>query len=183
MSFTEKIDMLELLINLLSEHDQKLDALIESIEVVEHTIKQNPVLAKPITEYDGTILEKTYKEILVVDDDTNLANSFKLILENVGFHVDIAPSGESALSKMGGKKYDLVLLDLNLPGILGYQVADQIGKDAEFIYITGDSALMDEGLLRDDKELLIKPIDPDVLIEVTSYVLKEKAPKINRQTR
>jgi DNA-binding response OmpR family regulator len=84
---------------------------------------------------------------------------------------------------MGGKKYDLVLLDLNLPGILGYQVADQIGKDAEFIYITGDSALMDEGLLRDDKELLIKPIDPDVLIEVTSYVLKEKAPKINRQTR
>ena len=183
MSFTEKIDVLELLINLLKEHDKKLDALIGNMEVIEQTIKQNPILAKPIIEYDGTILEKAYQKILVVDDDVNLANSFKLILENVGFQVDTAPSGIIALNKLDEKDYDLVLLDLNLPDILGYDVADEIDEDTEFIYITGDCDLMDEEELLDDKELLLKPIDPDMLIEVTSNVLKENSPKINRQPK
>jgi CheY-like chemotaxis protein len=181
MSFTEKIDVLELLINLLKEHDKKLDDLIGNMEVIEKTIKQNPILAKPIIEYDGTILEKSYQKILVVDDDINLANSFKLILENVGFHVDTAPSGISAINKMGEKDYDLVLLDLNLPDILGYEVADEIDQDTEFIYITGDCDLIDEEDLLYDKELLLKPIDPDMLIEVTSSVLKENSSKINRK--
>ena len=183
MSFTEKIDVLELLINLLKEHDKKLDDLIGNMEVIEKTIKQNPILAKPIIEYDGTILEKSYQKILVVDDDINLANSFKLILENVGFHVDTAPSGISAINKMGEKDYDLVLLDLNLPDILGYEVADEIDKDTEFIYITGDCDLIDEEDLLYDKELLLKPIDPDMLIEVTSSILKENSSKINRQPK
>jgi CheY-like chemotaxis protein len=183
MSFTEKIDVLELLINLLKEHDKKLDDLIGNMEVIEKTIKQNPILAKPIIEYDGTILEKSYQKILVVDDDINLANSFKLILENVGFHVDTAPSGISAINKMGEKDYDLVLLDLNLPDILGYEVADEIDQDTEFIYITGDCDLIDEEDLLYDKELLLKPIDPDMLIEVTSSVLKENSSKINRKPK
>ena len=46
MSFTEKIDVLELLLNLLKENETKLETLIEKIETVEHTVTQNPKLSK-----------------------------------------------------------------------------------------------------------------------------------------
>ena len=82
MSFTEKIDVLELLLNLLKENETKLETLIEKIETVEHTVTQNPKLSKTLKEYDPTTTtESLSQNILIVDDDKHLANSFKLILE------------------------------------------------------------------------------------------------------
>ena len=54
MSFTEKIDVLELLLSLLKENEEKLENIIEKIEIVEHTVTQNSGLVKSLKEYDSS---------------------------------------------------------------------------------------------------------------------------------
>ena len=170
MSFTEKIDVLELLLNLLKENETKLETLIEKMEIVEHTVTQNPGLSKTLKEYDSTTVESLSQNILVVDDDKTLANSFKLILESVGYTVDTVNTGLAALYKITKKAYDLVILDWILPDMLGDEVAEMIEEghnNTDIIFITGYSSLKGEGQL-DEREILIKPIEPNSLLEQAS---------------
>ena len=172
MSFTEKIDVLELLLNLLKENETKLETLIEKIETVEHTVTQNPKLSKTLKEYDPTTTtESLSQNILIVDDDIHLANSFKLILESVGYTVDTVHTGLAALYKMTKKNYDLVLLDWILPDMLGDEVAAKIEEghgSTDIIFITGYSMLKDEAESQlGERELLMKPIEPGSLLEKT----------------
>lgn len=172
MSFTEKIDVLELLISLLQEHEQKLDSLVEKLEIVDQTIKQSPLQRKS-SIYEGTFIEDSnYNEILVVDDDENLANTFKLILEDAGFVVETALTGLAALHMLDKKIYDLVILDINLPDMLGYQIQEEMelnGITTEFIYITGYSALKDSyNTVNNKAEVLLKPVNPEKLVETTT---------------
>ena len=173
MSFTEKIDVIELLLNLLKENETKLETIIEKIETVEHTITQNPRLSKTLKEYDPTTtVESLSQNILIVDDDKHLANSFKLILESVGYTVDTVHTGLAALYKMTKKTYDLVILDWILPDMLGDEIAENIEEHhsyTDIIFITGYPSLTSdvEGQI-DEKEMLIKPIEPDSLLETAS---------------
>jgi len=167
MSFTEKIDVLELLLKLLKENETKLETLIEKIETVEHTVTQNPKLSKTLKEYDPTTTtESLSQNILIVDDDKHLANSFKLILESVGYTVDTVHTGLAALYKMTKKTYDLVLI---LPDMLGDEIAEKIEAEhgsTDIIFITGYSIVKGqiEGL-HGEKELLMKPVEPGSLLE------------------
>ncbi len=175
MGFTEKIDVLELLLNLLNENETKLETLIEKMETIEHTVTQNPGLSKTLKEYDSTTVESLSKNILVVDDDKNLANSFKLVLESVGYTVDTVNTGLAALYKITKKTYDLVILDWFLPDMLGNEVAEKIEEyhsHTDVIFITGYSSLKGEGQL-DGRETLIKPIEPDSLLEKASERLAQ----------
>ena len=177
MSFTEKIDVLELLIELLHEHEQKLDSLTEKLEIVHHTISKAPIY-KPISDYEGTLLEdRKNRQVLVVDDDENLAQTFKLILESEGYKVDTAPTGLKALLMIKNKKYDLVILDLNLPDMLGHHIAEEISTlniSTECIYITGYQTLKaDLNTQRENINVLIKPIEPTTLVETSNQYLKK----------
>jgi DNA-binding response OmpR family regulator len=67
--------------------------------------------------------------ILVVEDDEVLASAIVDTLMETGFEVTWAKSGEDGLSQMQGKKFDLVLLDIMLPGIDGYETLRQIKAD------------------------------------------------------
>ena len=184
MSFTEKIDVLELLIELLHEHEQKLDSLTEKLEIVNQTISQASIQNR-IPDYEGTLLEeKQYREILVVDDDENLAQTFKLILESEGFNVDIAQTGLKALNMFKKKRYDLVILDLNLPDMLGHQIAEEISTlnmPTECIYVTGYPALADDlDTQHENSDILIKPIEPTKLVETSAQHLKKLKVKNNQ---
>ena len=143
------------------------------MEIVEHTVTQNPLLRKTLKEYDSTTTaESLSQNILVVDDDKNLANSFKLILESVGYNVDTVNSGLAALYKITKKTYDLVILDWILPDMLGDEVAKKIEENhsyTDIIFITGYSMLKGEaeGQLN-EKEILMKPIEPDSLLETAT---------------
>jgi len=165
MSFTAKIDVLELLIELLKEHDNTLDSLIEKMEIIDQTISKDPRLSKSVKQYDPKNIEHSMSQsILVVDDDENLANSFQLILQSIGYNVDTAYSGLQALEMINAEEYDLVLLDLNLPDIMGNDVAMEIEEcheDIRIVYITGYKFLQSD----DEKETLIKPIKPEHLLE------------------
>ena len=173
MSFTEKINVLELLINVLKENEEKLETIIEKMEIIENTVTQNPRLSKTLKEYDPTTtVESLSQNILVVDDDKTLANSFRLILESVGYTVDTVHTGLAALYKIAKKTYDLVLLDWVLPDMLGDEVAKKIEEEhgsTDIIFITGYS--MVKGQIEGqngERELLMKPIEPDSLLEKAS---------------
>ena len=149
----------------------KLDSLIERLEIVDQTIQKDPKLSKPLNEYNSsTKVETLSHNILVVDDDKKLANTFKLILESVGYNVDTASTGLQALFKISRKPYDLVLLDLNLPDMMGDEVAEEIEKrcpETDIVFITGYSTLKGEVESHlDEKEVLMKPIEPETLLEV-----------------
>ena len=171
MSYTEKIGTIELLLDLLTQHENKLDTLLKQIEIIDKTIQKNPKLTKSVKEYNSeTIKETANKNILVVDDDIDLANSFKLILESVGYNVETVNTGLQALNKINKGRYDLVLLDINLPDMMGYEVADEIknGKNnTDIVFITGYLSLSDN----QDKTLL-KPIEPEQLLETAEQVLE-----------
>jgi CheY-like chemotaxis protein len=178
MEFTQKIDVLDLLIDLLKEHENRLDALIEKMEIIDQTINKNPRLSKSLKEYDSsTSGESQAQSILVVDDDKNLANSFKLILERVGYNVDTAYTGLQALYKMNITEYDLVLLDLNLPDMMGDKVAEEIEEhhsQTDIVFITGYSTLKTRARNPEEKETMIKPIDPEHLLETAIKKLAHK---------
>jgi len=177
MSFTEKIDVLELLICLLQEHELKLDSLVEKLEIVNQTIKLSPLQVKSSINDETNIGYHNYKEILVVDDDENLANTFKLILENAGYQVDIALNGLKAIDMLDIKMYDLAILDLNLPDMLGNEIAEEIeskGINMEFIYITGYSSLKDNYQNNNEvSEILLKPVNPEKLVETTTKYINK----------
>ena len=173
MAFSEKITVLELLLNLLKENEEKLESLIEKMEIIDQTIQQTPNLLKKVKEYDPSNTKKPQSQnILVVDDDKNLANSFKLVLESVGYNVDTALTGIQALHKAKHSFYDLILLDLNLPDIMGDKLAEMIEEHRshiEIVFITGYQGLKErvDGF-ENGKETILKPISSDILIEATS---------------
>lgn len=59
--------------------------------------------------------------ILVVDDDADVRESFVLALDDTEYHVDTAESAEEGIKKEKNRKYDLIFLDLKMPGMSGVE--------------------------------------------------------------
>ncbi len=111
---------------------------------------------------------KNYR-VLVVDDELSLRDSLKEWLEEGGFSVDMADSGQQALDMLGKKEYHLMLTDIKMPGMDGVELLQQTKqrhKSVEVVmmtaYATIDTALkaMKIGAL----DYLVKPFDPELLI-------------------
>ncbi len=66
------------------------------------------------------------RHLLIVDDEKNIRMTLTQCLETLGYQVDTALNGEEALGKIDQQEYDLVLLDLKMPGISGMEVIRQI---------------------------------------------------------
>ena len=72
------------------------------------------------------------KEILIVDDEPNVAVPIQFLMEQQGYRVMIAERGEDALDLIYQYKPDLVLLDIMLPGIDGYEVCEIVRLNPNF---------------------------------------------------
>ena len=72
------------------------------------------------------------KKILIVEDDNFLAEIYKAKLEKQGFAVEIAEDGEAALRKLSNTFFDLVLLDIVLPKMNGWQILENIRNEKKF---------------------------------------------------
>ena len=111
---------------------------------------------------------KTKGSILVVDDEEIVRASLTSWLEEDGYHVDTAPDGPSALTKLAQKAYAVLLVDLKMPGMDGLEVlvqARSLQPDAPVIimtaYATVDTAVpaMKQGAY----DYLVKPFEPEEL--------------------
>lgn len=84
-----------------------------------------------------TYLSKMTK-ILIVDDDTDITLAFKKGLENDGFKVDVFNDPVEALSNFEASKYDLLLLDIRMPKMNGFELykeMDKIDNDIKVCFI------------------------------------------------
>jgi len=71
-------------------------------------------------------------KVLVVDDEPNIVLSLEFLMQQAGFDVTTALDGESALALVNENPPDLVLLDISLPGISGFEVLEQLRNQASF---------------------------------------------------
>jgi CheY-like chemotaxis protein len=118
--------------------------------------------------------------ILVVDDDKQVRGYLSTMLNDVaGFSVEVAESAEEALQKIRGAMFDLVLVDLKLPGMNGLQLITEIVTSKPEIFTVlitgqGDSESAVEAMKRGASDYLTKPFDLDDMIARLRKVLLEK---------
>ncbi|MCW4458450.1 MtrAB system response regulator MtrA [Microbacterium sp. MPKO10] len=106
--------------------------------------------------------------ILVVDDDTALAEMIGIVLRTEGFEPVFCADGAAALAEFKQEKPDLVLLDLMLPGIDGIEVCTQIRQESgiPIIMLTAKSDTADvvRGLESGADDYIVKPFNPKELV-------------------
>lgn len=113
--------------------------------------------------------------ILVVDDDIELCNLLQEVLQDEGYDVDCVHCGESALEFIQTHSIDLVLLDVMLPKLDGYQVARRICQRfaTPILILTalGDEASMLDGLQAGADHFIAKPFNvPELLARITAIL-------------
>ncbi len=116
------------------------------------------------------------QKILIVDDDENIAELISLYLTKECFETLIVNDGESALTSFSNFHPNLVLLDLMLPGIDGYQVCRELRKESNIpiIMLSAKGEIFDKvlGLELGADDYIIKPFDSKELVARVKAVLR-----------
>lgn len=119
------------------------------------------------------------QKILIVDDDTNISELISLYLTKECFETKCVEDGESALEAFKTFSPDLILLDLMLPGMDGYQVCREIRKTSTIpiIMLSAKGEVFDKvlGLELGADDYIIKPFDSKELVARVKAVLRRTA--------
>lgn len=120
------------------------------------------------------------KKILIVDDDANIAELISLYLTKECFQCEIAEDGETALKLHDSFQPDLMLLDIMLPGIDGYDVCREIRKNhsTPIIMLSAKGEVFDKvlGLELGADDYIIKPFDSKEMVARVKAVLRRYTP-------
>jgi DNA-binding NtrC family response regulator len=105
---------------------------------------------------------KEYVKILIVEDEAMMRNLLLKILESEGYKVTLASSAAEALKKLETEKYDLMLSDVKMPGMNGFDLLEKVKgqwSDMAVIVMTGygDAYTVKEALMKGADEYLSKP--------------------------
>ncbi len=119
------------------------------------------------------------KRILVIDDDLAIRKSFALTLEDADCQVDTAESGEAGVDKASNTVYDLIFLDLKMPGINGVETLIRLRDDGRkmpvYIITAFHEEFMDQLRVAADEgydfEVMQKPIMSEDLVRITEAIL------------
>ena len=115
-------------------------------------------------------------KILLVDDDPNIRQLVNLYLEKEGFEVEMADRGDTAVEKFKTFAPNLILLDLMLPGMDGWQVCREVRKTSNvpIIMLTAKDETFDKvlGLELGADDYMVKPFDPKELVARIKAVLR-----------
>ncbi|HEX7116568.1 MAG TPA: response regulator [Steroidobacter sp.] len=117
-------------------------------------------------------------EVLIVDDNEDAANSLAMLLELEDVEAAIAADAEAALRLLERVRPTLLLIDIGLPGMSGYELAKRVRKhpatrEATLIALTGRDAPADPDANGFD-QFWTKPFDPKKLLEAIKTVLERK---------
>lgn len=115
-------------------------------------------------------------KILVVEDDLDIGNLIGSLLISDGYEVFRAYSGTEALLLLSQNKFDLIMLDLMLPGLSGEDIVNQVGTSVPIIVVSAKAEPTDKvGLLTDGAaDYITKPFDSGELLARVKVQLREK---------
>jgi diguanylate cyclase (GGDEF)-like protein/PAS domain S-box-containing protein len=122
---------------------------------------------------------KNEQNILIVDDDPVLLRSLKELLAVHAYDTDVATGGEQAICLINKKDYDLILLDLHMPEVNGYDVMQHlksINQKAAIIIVSGENTFeaARKACSGGTYAYLSKPYKTDELLNTVKHALKEK---------
>ncbi len=125
--------------------------------------------------------------VLVVEDDSLLCRSMTATLEDERFAVDLAQDGEEGLYKAREDLYDVIVLDVMLPLLDGWQILDRLRPDIKtpILMLTARDTVADriKGLNKGADDYLIKPFDTDELIARLKALIRRNSGLVHSQIK
>jgi DNA-binding response OmpR family regulator len=120
------------------------------------------------------------KEILIVEDEPGVMAAIRFLMEQQGYNVRVAEKGEDALDLLSTNKPHLVLLDIMLPGMNGWEVCEAIRSNPEYrnvkiVFLTArrNEAEIAKGLDLGANAYITKPFKNDQLIARVKALLQD----------
>ncbi len=121
-----------------------------------------------------------YKHVLIIDDDLAIRKSFMLTLEDADCQVDTAESGEEGIDKVSNTEYDLIFLDLKMPGINGVETLIRLRDDGYkmpvYIVTAFHEEFIDQLRIAAENnyefEVMRKPVESQDLVRITEAILE-----------
>jgi DNA-binding response OmpR family regulator len=133
-----------------------------------------------MTDRSGTE-KQGFRTILLVEDNNELAETVGMYLESQGYTVDYAGDGLTAMHLAVTEEYDVIILDINLPGIDGMEVCRRLRKDARkttpVIMLTARDQLNDklQGFEVGADDYLVKPFElPELAVRIEALIRRDK---------
>ena len=123
------------------------------------------------------------KKILIVEDERKIADTLKFGLNEKGFNVDVAYDGNLGYRLFSTNDYDIIILDINLPGMNGYDLCKEIrskNQSVPILMLTSMRALDDkiEGYNVGADDYMVKPFEFKELVLKISSLLKRSVQQI-----
>lgn len=121
-----------------------------------------------VSETDAQTAPSTKKRILLADDSPQIRESLSKLLRNFGHHVTLVAQGGQALDRALEEEFDLLLLDLNMPGMDGWQALDHLARlkpELPVLIITAQPDQRDWAQAGGARALMEKPLDLPLLLQ------------------
>lgn len=116
--------------------------------------------------------------ILIIDDERDFTEIVSTLLDFHDFQADTASSGQQALEMLAKTKYDLVVSDLMMPAMDGFQLIDKLREDSRYhdtpVIVLSAKTLTDDErkqLLVSNVSFVTKPFEPNTLVEKITQML------------
>jgi two-component system alkaline phosphatase synthesis response regulator PhoP len=124
------------------------------------------------------------KKILVIEDDPSTLRLTKYILEQEGYQVLTAPNGLEGLRKAKNEELDLIILDIVLPGVDGFEICHRLRAEPQtaqlpILMVSAKAREIDKatGLKMGADDYIIKPADPSEIVSRVESLLAKKTAK------
>jgi len=135
------------------------------------------LFSSPVEQNNNS--QQSKANILLVDDDPSIIVALEFLMKQQGYQVQIAQNGQQALDMVENFLPNVILLDVMMPGMDGFEVAKRIRanealSNTQIIFLTAKGTKEDrrKGYKSGGEVYLIKPFDNDELIETVAYALK-----------
>jgi DNA-binding response OmpR family regulator len=120
--------------------------------------------------------------ILLIEDEPGLVLTLADLFAAEGYEVETASDGPTGLAKTRGARFDVIVLDVMLPGMSGFDVCAELrrnGVNSPVLMLTARTLVMDkvQGLKLGADDYLTKPFDPDELLARIGALLRRAGPK------
>jgi DNA-binding response OmpR family regulator len=118
------------------------------------------------------------KKVMIVDDEPNIIIALEFLLQRAGFTVTKADSGIKALELLETEQPDLLILDVMMPGLTGFEVAARLRNQSRFehlniVFLTAKGTERDKaaGYATGADYYIVKPFDNDLLVSTVKEIL------------